>query len=244
MAEPAVRLDDLIRYVKTQHPEGGALDHLSDAVLASDHLGELADHLIGHFVDQARRAGASWTDIGRSMGVSKQAAQQRFVGKKSDDAESLDRAGWARFTERAKNVVVRSLDEARLSRHDHIGTEHLVLGLLHEPEGLAARAIEAAGVPLQQVRDTVVAAFGPGGSGISGHIPFTPEAKKARELAVREALRLGHNFIGTEHILLGVLSEPDGAGGKALRQLGVTKADAERWIVATLGDIWGTLRGD
>ena len=90
MTEPPARLDDLIEYVKSQHPDGDPLQHFSDAVLTSDRLGELADHLIGHFVDQARKAGASWTEIGQSMGVSKQAAQKRFVPKKSEEAGEFD----------------------------------------------------------------------------------------------------------------------------------------------------------
>src|SRR3954462_14587782 len=98
MSEIPVRLDDLIDFVRRRRPEGDALDHLSDAVLASERLGEVSDHLIGHFVDQARRAGASWTEIGRHMGVSKQAAQKRFVPKSSE--EPLQSGAWARFNDR------------------------------------------------------------------------------------------------------------------------------------------------
>src|SRR3954453_21151439 len=102
---PTVRLDDLIDGIKRAHPD--ALDQLADAVLAADHLGEVADHLIGHFVDQARRSGASWTEIGQSMGVTKQAAQKRFVPKAGAEPAQLDpNEGFARFTTRARNVVV------------------------------------------------------------------------------------------------------------------------------------------
>src|SRR3954453_17555210 len=107
---PTVRLDDLISAIQKVHD--APLDQLSDAVLAADHLGEVADHLIGHFVDQARRSGASWTDIGRSMGVSKQAAQQRFVPKTPGVPSDLDASqGFARFTPRARNVVMAALHE-------------------------------------------------------------------------------------------------------------------------------------
>src|ERR1700681_4757194 len=107
----AVRLDDLIEAIKKVHSD--ALDQLSDAVIAADHLGDVADHLIGHFVDQARRSGASWTDIGRSMGVTKQAAQKRFVPKSPGDAGALDpNAGFGRFTPRARNVVVVAQNKA------------------------------------------------------------------------------------------------------------------------------------
>src|SRR6478672_12082427 len=132
-----VRLDDLIAGIKNVHTD--ALDQLSDAVIAADHLGEVADHLIGHFVDQARRSGASWSEIGRSMGVTKQAAQKRFVAKPAADAAALDpSAGFARFTPRARNVVMASMTQARAAGNATIGIGHLVLGLLTEPDGHAA----------------------------------------------------------------------------------------------------------
>jgi len=133
-----VRLDDLIEAIKKVHSD--ALEQLSDAVIAADHLGEVADHLIGHFVDQARRSGASWTDIGRSMGVTKQAAQKRFVPKGPGELSDLDPSqGFSRFTERARNAVMAAQNEAHAARNEEIGPEHLVLGLLNEPEALAAR---------------------------------------------------------------------------------------------------------
>src|SRR5246500_1275650 len=124
-----VRLDELINAIKQVHAD--ALDQLADAVLAAEHLGEVADHLIGHFVDQARRSGASWTDIGRSMGVTKQAAQKRFVSKALDPkeiiAQFLDRSHvkFSRFTDRAKHTVVAAQQEARERRHNQVTTEHL-----------------------------------------------------------------------------------------------------------------------
>jgi len=232
MDDMPVRLDDLIDFVKGQHPKGGALDHLSDAVLASARLGEVADHLIGHFVDQARRGGASWTEIGHYMGVSKQAAQKRFVPKKSAEPEPFEGGVWARFTKSARHVVMRAQEEARAAGHDQVGTEHLLLGLLHEPDAPAARAIEAQGVSLDLVRTSVTAVLGPAGEEVSGHIPFTPRAKKVRELTVREALRLGHGHIGTEHILLGLLEEEEGPAARVLAELGVSKAETETRIAA------------
>jgi hypothetical protein len=234
MEDMPARLDDLISFVKNQHPEGGPLDHLSDAVLTSERLGELADHLIGHFVDQARRAGASWTEIGQYMGVSKQAAQKRFVPKKTNAPESLEGGAFARFTQRARHAIVQSQEEARAAGHDYIGTEHILLGLLHEPDALAAKAIEAQGVSLDSVRTGVTAVLGPAGQAPSGHIPFTSRAKKVRELTVREALRLGHNYVGTEHVLLGLLAEEEGIAAKVLGELGVAKDVAETWIVDEL----------
>jgi hypothetical protein len=233
MTESPARLDDLIEHVRRQHPEGGPLDHLSGAVLAAEQLGEIADHLIGHFVDQARRNGASWTDIGRHMGVTKQAAQKRFVPKSSE--EPPDSGAWARFTERARHVVVKAEEEARKAGHDSIGTEHILLGLLHEPDALAAGAINAQDVSFDQVRARVNVILGPpADEPPMGHIPFTPRAKKVRELTVREALRLGHNYVGTEHILLGLFNEEEGLAAKVLEDLGVRRDAAEEWIVGAL----------
>src|SRR5512141_787601 len=155
-----VRLDDLINAIKTVHSE--PLDQLTDAVLAAEALGDIADHLIGHFVDQARRSGASWTDIGRSMGVTKQAAQKRFVPKSPGETSDLDpKQGFSRFTERARNVVMAAQNEARAAHNDEICPEHLVLGLLSEPEALAAASIVAQGVTLQTVRQSATATLPP-----------------------------------------------------------------------------------
>src|SRR5918999_1107330 len=127
MDELPARLDDLINYVKSRHPDGNPLQHLSAAMLASERLGELADHLIGHFVDQARRSGASWTEIGQSMGVSKQAAQKRFVPRESGRAALQGDGLFARFTPRAGQAMAHAHEAARKARHDFVGTEHIVL---------------------------------------------------------------------------------------------------------------------
>ncbi|MFC8614824.1 Clp protease N-terminal domain-containing protein [Micromonospora purpureochromogenes] len=229
MSNP-VRLDDLIQAIKKAHPD--ALDQLSDAVIAADHLGELADHLIGHFVDQARRSGASWTEIGKSMGVSKQAAQKRSAAK-VDAAAALDpSAGFGRFTPRARNVVMASQNEARATGHAEIRAEHLVLGLLAEPEALAAKAIVEEGVSLDAVRQAATAALPPPADQVPDLIPYDAQGKKALELTFREALRLGHNYIGTEHILLALLELEDGSG--VLSGLGLGKDGVEERIMAAL----------
>src|SRR6476469_5334128 len=187
MTEPTqtstpVRLDDLITAIKSAHSD--ALDQLSDAVIT-------ADHLIGHFVDQARRSGASWSEIGRSMGVTKQAAQKRFVPKASDAAALDPNAGFAKFTPRARNVVMASMNEARAAGNDTIGLEHLVLGLLTEPDGLAAKAIVAQGVTLVKVRQTVLRTLPPRASEIPELIPYSGQAREALALTFREARRMG-----------------------------------------------------
>jgi hypothetical protein len=226
-----VRLDDLIDAIKKVHSD--ALDQLADAVIAADHLGDIADHLLGHFVDQARRSGESWTEIGRSMGVTKQAARKRFVPKDPGEPSDLDSSqGFSRFTDRAKNVVMAARNEARAADNDEIGPAHLVLGLVSEPHALAAKSIVAQGVPLDTLRQTVTAILPPAADQIPDLIPYDPEARKALELTGREALRLGHDYIGTEHILLALLELEDGTG--VLAGLGVDKATAEANISGLL----------
>ncbi|HEU4541559.1 MAG TPA: Clp protease N-terminal domain-containing protein [Jiangellaceae bacterium] len=226
------RLDELIEYTKNQHPEGGVLRHLSDAVLVSEHLGELSDHLVGHFVDQARKAGASWTEIGGAMGVSKQAAQKRFVPRAEDlgaDAGLHDR-----LTDRAKRVAAAAQQEARRSGHAQVGSLHVVLGLTAEPKGLAALAIQAQDVGLDDLRGAVTEVLGTGGGSAPEHVPFGSDAKKVLQLALREALRFGHNYVGTEHILLGLLRDEKSAGAKVLTGCGVTREQSEQWVLAAL----------
>jgi ATP-dependent Clp protease ATP-binding subunit ClpC len=123
-----------------------------------------------------------------------------------------------RFTNRARHVVVLAQEEARRLHHNYIGTEHILLGLLGEPEGVASRALERFGMSLEGTRDEVEAIVGVGTGKATGHIPFTPRAKKTLEYALREALQLHHNYIGTEHILLGVMREGDGVGAQVLKQ--------------------------
>src|SRR6266513_2627425 len=125
-----------------------------------------------------------------------------------------------RFTDRARRVVVLAQEEARLLNHNYIGTEHILLGLIHEGEGVAAKALESLGISLEAVRNQVEEIIGQGGSSPSGHIPFTPRAKKVLELSLREALQLGHNYIGTEHILLGLIREGEGVAAQVLVKLG------------------------
>jgi ATP-dependent Clp protease ATP-binding subunit ClpC len=121
-----------------------------------------------------------------------------------------------RFTDRARRVVVLAQEEARLLNHNYIGTEHILLGLLHEGDGIAARALDSLGVGLDRTRREVEAVVGRGERAPSGHIPFTPRAKKTMELSLREALQLGDNFIGPEHIMLGLLREGEGAAARVL----------------------------
>ena len=125
-----------------------------------------------------------------------------------------------RFTDRARRVVVLAQEEARMLDHNYIGTEHLLLGLIHEGEGVAAKALEALGISLDAVRQQVEAIIGRGQQAPSGHIPFTPRAKRVLELSLRESGQLGHNYLGTEHILLGLVREGEGVAAQVLMKLG------------------------
>ena len=224
-----VRLDDLIDVIKAVHDE--PLDQLTDAMLAAESLGEIADHLIGHFVDQARKSGASWTDIGKCMGVTKQAAQKRFVPKSPIDAGALDpNAGFGRFTPRARNVVVVAQNKAHEAGNNEIHTAHLLLALFAEPEGLAVKLLASQGVDAQAVAAAVT--LPPRVDDVPALIPFSPAAKKVLELTFRQALRLGHNYIGTEHILLALL-EAEGDDG-ALHGLGVDMDRTGSEIISVL----------
>ena len=139
-----------------------------------------------------------------------------------------------RFTERARRVVVLAQDEARMLNHNYIGTEHILLGLIHEGEGVAAKALESLGISLDAVRQQVEEIIGQGQDAPSGHIPFTPRAKKVLELSLREAQQLGHNYIGTEHILLGLIREGDGVAAQVLVKLGADLNRVRQQVIQLL----------
>ncbi|WP_068182907.1 Clp protease N-terminal domain-containing protein [Mycobacterium sp. UM_CSW] len=232
MSEPTpiaypVRLDELINAIKRVHPD--VLDQLADAVLAAEHLGEVADHLIGHFVDQARRSGASWTDIGKSMGVTKQAAQKRFVPRA--EPTTLDpEQGFGRFTPRARSAVVAAQNAAHEAGNSEITPDHLLLGLLTDPAALATVLLKRQKVDPDTIRAAV--SLPPAAGEPPELIPSSGPARKALELTFREALRLGHNYIGTEHLLLALLELEDGAG--PLHRCGVDKERVETDLVDAL----------
>jgi hypothetical protein len=141
-----------------------------------------------------------------------------------------------RFTDRARRVVVLAQEEARLLNHDHIGTEHILLGLIHEGEGIAYLALTELGISLDAVRAQVEAEIGQGSEAPGGHIPFTPRAKKVLELSLREALQLGHNYIGTEHILLGLIREGEGVAAQVLVGLGADLDRVRQQVVQLLAN--------
>jgi ATP-dependent Clp protease ATP-binding subunit ClpC len=142
---------------------------------------------------------------------------------------------FSHFTEQSRQVVVLAQEEARSLKHNYIGTEHILLGLLRQDEGIAARALGSLDITADRVRADVVRLVGPGEEAPAAQIPFTPRTKKILELALREALNLGHNYIGTEHILLALLEQENGAG--LLSDLGVDKAKAETHLGELLASI-------
>jgi ATP-dependent Clp protease ATP-binding subunit ClpC len=139
-----------------------------------------------------------------------------------------------RFTDKARRVVVLAQEEARMLNHNYIGTEHILLGLIHEGEGVAAKALESLNISLEAVRQQVEEIIGQGQAAPTGHIPFTPRAKKVLELSLREALQLGHNYIGTEHILLGLIREGEGVAAQVLQKLGADLNRVRQQVIQLL----------
>ena len=144
-----------------------------------------------------------------------------------------------RFTDRARRVVVLAQEEARMLNHNYIGTEHILLGLIHEGEGVAAKALESMNISLDAVREQVQEIIGQGQAAPTGHIPFTPRAKKVLELSLREALQLGHNYIGTEHILLGLIREGEGVAAQVLQKLGADLNRVRQTVIQLLSGYTG-----
>jgi Clp amino terminal domain, pathogenicity island component len=231
-----VPLDNLITYVKALHPDGGPLDNVGDAMVVATQLDEQSDALIGHFVDQARRSGASWGQIGTSMGVSKQAAQKRFVSRDAGLAPEGHQM-FSRFTQRARNVIGAA---GRVAGPEPVDAAHLAAALLVEPEGVAAKIIQRAGLTGEQVYAAVGA--GPAAAGEDAdaaalrELSFAAGGRATFKGALKAALRLGHNYIGTEHLLLGVLLA-GGRAGQALASLGLDTETAERLLGIEFAEI-------
>jgi ATP-dependent Clp protease ATP-binding subunit ClpC len=148
-----------------------------------------------------------------------------------------------RFTDRARRVLVLAQEEARLLNHNFLGTEHILLGLIHEGEGVAAKALESLGISLEAVREKVEETIGPAGTAASGAPPFTPRAKKVLELSLREALQLGHNYIGTEHLLLGLIREGEGVAAQVLVSLGADLSRVRQQVIQLLSGYGGSKEG-
>jgi hypothetical protein len=255
-----VPLDNLIAYVKALHPGGGPVDHVAGAFAVSAQLGEQADALIGYFVDQARRSGAPWSQIGAAMGVSRQAAQQRFVAGRVNVSPRGEM--FSRFTQRARNVLAAARRIAMADQPEPedtaaavavlpdvvsrspsapgIGAGDLAAALLAEPDGLAARVIFRAGLTAGQVYAAVGAGPATPGpdadAGALRELSFDDSGMAVLKAALKAAPRLGDHHIGTGHLLLGVLEEGGPAAG-ALTALGLTPGTAESLLAAEPAEI-------
>jgi hypothetical protein len=221
-----ISLADLIARMDAELPETDNLARISEAQLRAHTLADLGEQLVGHYVGQAKQAGASWTQIGEAIGVSKQAAQQRWVPPIFD-----------RFTDRARHVVVLAQEAARARKHHHIGTEHLLLGLLGEPDGVAGRVLAALAGSTEAVADAVDGRLEPGTENSPARIPFTPKGKETLEQAMVQAKELDHNYVGTEHLLLGLLAVDDGVAASVLTELNIDLVTARPKAVELLVEI-------
>ncbi|PZS12405.1 MAG: hypothetical protein DLM60_22355 [Pseudonocardiales bacterium] len=238
MEKMPVQLTELITHVHTARPVSGPLDLLEDACSTAAELDELADHLIGHFVDGARSAGVSWTQIGERIGVSKQAARKRFLpGDIPLEPSTLTEKVFGRYTPRARHAIVLAQDNARHHHHHYIGTEHILLGLCQERPSLAVSAIQAAGIDPDDLEGAIVRRLLPASDEVPDKPPFTGKAKKALELTARQALRLGHTYVGTEHLLLGLQAEQTGLAAQVLTEQGLSPERVEAEILRLIDEI-------
>lgn len=210
-----ISLADLIARLDEELPDADGLARISEAHLRAQTLSDLGDQLVDHYVDKAKQSGASWTEIGDALGVSKQAAQQRRTP-----------APFERFTNLNRHSIVLAQEAARTHKHDFIGTEHILLGLLGEPRGLAYEVLVAKAKSEQAIRAAIEQAMPPKGKKApGGHIAFRPESKEAIEQALRASADLGHDWVGTEHTLLGLIRVETSPAAQILRSLGFTSGE-------------------
>lgn len=218
---PAIAREDLYRLVEARAPGGGALARLRAALEAAEELHELGDELVDRFVREARGSGSSWREIGALLGVSKQAAQQRFTA-----LLTIPDGAWPeRFSDAARRAVALGAEEARAVGHPFLGTEHVLLGLLAQEEGIAARALAAVGIGEAAVRDRLREVLGACEPRGEKSLSVMPRLKQALELARRQAEALDRDCADTEHLLLGLVGVKGALAGQLLADLG---ADPER----------------
>ena len=219
-----ISLADLIARLDAETPDADYLARVTEAQLRNRTLTDLGDQLVDHYVSKAKEAGASWSDIGDAIGVTKQAAQQRH---KPNPFE--------RFTDLNRHTIVLAQEVARTHKHDTIGTEHLLLGLLGEPQGGAYKVLVAKAGSEHAIRDAIESALPPDGQkALRGHIAFQPETTQAIGEASRTAAELGTAWVGTEHALLGLIRTEASAAATILRGLGFTADGLYETVKAAL----------
>jgi hypothetical protein len=219
-----ISLGDPIASLYDDLPDADDLTRVSEARRRAQALSDLSDQLIDHYVSEAKLSGASWSEIGDALGVSSRVAQQR----RAPDV-------FARFTELNRHSIVLAQEAARTHKRELIGTEHLLLGLLSEPQGLAYHVLTAQTDSDQPVRDAIEHAMPPAGKkALQGHIAFGPDSKRAIEEALRAASGLGHDWVGTEHLLLGLIRTEESLAAQILRTLGFTSDNLQSEIISTL----------
>jgi hypothetical protein len=219
MAETTLTLDMLIARVRAGYESASALDRLSHAVDVAARVAELGDNLVGFYVDEARRDGASWAEVGARLGVTRQAVQKRFL-----ITADRDRPGfWDRATDGLKAAVTQARSEARSRRKTYLGTEHLLLGLVGDDRMAAVRALRACGTDPATIRAAVNGRIGvPAAEPLPDETPFTALSLRALQHSLRESLRAGRDTVGTEHLILGLLTVGEGQAHDALINLGLT----------------------
>ncbi|MBA2280161.1 MAG: hypothetical protein H0W25_02860 [Acidimicrobiia bacterium] len=219
------RLDDLIALARAQAESDEPIALLSAAATLKAEVDELTDALLGHFVDQARRAGCSWSQIGAALGVTKQAAQQKH-------APTFD---FSRFTERARTAMTEAQAASRRFGHPYLGTEHLLAGLAAGPEAVAGSILIGAGLDQAAVDAAIDAIVGRCDSlGGSAHVPYTPKAALALAATLQEALSMGHDYIGTEHLLLALTRSEESVGRRILDDAALTHEKVRGQVVRFL----------
>jgi hypothetical protein len=225
---PAPGLQELIDAVERDAPNGDPLTRLTTASLTVAQLEEVGDAVLGHFVDRCRRQGHSWSEISEALGVSKQAAHKRF----SFPTPTLER-----FTARARRTVDAAAGAARGLGHNFVGTEHLLLGLFAEPEALAARVLAEAGVARAAVEAKVLEVHPGGAEPLLDNPLYIPQASLVLQGALGEALRLGHNYIGTEHILLALFRDRDTLAARLLADVGLLQEPTQARLLEMIAAV-------
>lgn len=236
MADDRDELNSLVLRVTEERAKADPLDRLELACSTARELTEVADQLITYFVNEARDAGLSWTQIGERMGVTKQAARKRFVPSDIPAEPSVLRERiYGRYTGRAKQAIAAAQSQAKAHKHDHIGTEHILLAICAEPACAAARIIAARGVDPAALAAELTRRLPQPAGEAPDRPPFTAAAKRVIELTARKARQLGHDRIGTGHLLLGLLIEGKGLAAEVLAEAGFTPQYAERALLRLTG---------